>query len=130
MNNLFYLCLESTFSSNLSLAFEMFTFSLLLSKDLNSILVSLSPVKSLFIFPSSTKDIIPVSSETTITKASDTSLIPIAALCLVPTFFGTIFSEASGKTHLAAFIWLFSIIIAIIINVLVYRQWTSLVLRW
>ena len=80
----------------------MITLVLVLSSFLSSSSLKESAVKSRVSFPPSASDIVPVSSETTTTKASDISVIPTAALCLVPKFFGTDTSEASGKIHLAA----------------------------
>ena len=56
-------------------------------------------------------EIIPVSSETTITKASDISDNPMAALCLVPSFL-FISWLVSGNTHPDANILPFPIIVA------------------
>ena len=92
--------------------FFIFTAVFVLSNFVSSNSFKVSPVSSLLNFPFSTREIIPVSYETTITRASDISVIPTAALCLVPRFFGTETSEASGKIHFAASISDLSITIA------------------
>ena len=52
--------------------------------------------------PSLAIDIFPVSSDTITTIASDSLLIPIAALCLVPSSFAISLSLANGNIHAAA----------------------------
>ena len=48
------------------------------------------------------KCMFPVSSETTTTSASLSSVIPIAALCLMPKLAGMFFLCVIGRVHLAA----------------------------
>jgi len=75
---------------------------LVLSNFLSNNSLKESAVKSLISFPPSASDIVPVSSDTTTTKASEISVIPTAALCLVPKFLGTDTSDARGSIHFAA----------------------------
>lgn len=52
--------------------------------------------------PPLTKEMLPVSSDTTIASASVSSVMPMAALCLIPKFAGMLVLSVIGNVHLAA----------------------------